>query len=351
MAQYTTEVRSICEHYADLKESAGYSSVDSIIEKAAPKVFDFDFPIYDEKYRMVLEKKILRHYYTREIGDETVGLWKLRLETKMNEIMPYYNQLYKSTLYEFNPFYDVDYARSHQTKTDGSTTNNSNQDYNGTIDTTGTSHSEGSTTDNNTRDIDTTGTSKDTGTAHSSNKNSNIATNHSTTNGTDKNTTNTNGTSNTTSRYSDTPQGAISNLQNNTYLTNATIADGTTTGKETSNGSHSNTGDSTTNSNGTNESDSNTTENGETTGHSTNVFSDKGSSTDDGKTTGNQKSVNNTQYQATGTAKSMEEYVEHVSGKMNASSYSDLLIKFRQTFLNIDVMIINELKPLFFELW
>ena len=110
MAQYTTEVRSICEHYADLQESAGYNSIDSIIEKSAPKIFSFDFPLFDENYRLALEKKILRHYYTREIGDETVGLWKLRLETRLNEIMPYYNQLYKSTLYEFNPFYDVDYT-------------------------------------------------------------------------------------------------------------------------------------------------------------------------------------------------------------------------------------------------
>ena len=339
MAKYTTEVRSICEHYAGLKESAGYSSIDSIIEKAAPKIFDFDFPIYDEAYRTVLEKKILRHFYTREIGDETVGLWKLRLETKMNEIMPYYNQLYKSTLYDFNPFYDVDFARSHQTKTDGSTKNNSNQDYNGTI------HNEGSSTDNNTRNIDTTGTSKDVGTSHSTSSNTNESTNDSTTNGTDHNTTSTKGTSNSISRYSDTPQGAITNLQNNTYLTNATITDGTTTGNETSDGTHSNTGHSTTNSKGNGESNSNTTENGETTGHSTNVFSDKGTNTAD------QNSVNNTQYQATGTAKTMEEYIEHVSGKMNAASYSDLLIKFRKTFINIDVMIINELKPLFFELW
>lgn len=30
---------------------------------------------------------------------------------KLNTIMPYYNQLYKSALLEFNPLYDADYWR------------------------------------------------------------------------------------------------------------------------------------------------------------------------------------------------------------------------------------------------
>ena len=67
MSKYTTEVRYICETYAGLSESSGYSNVDDILTKAAPKVFDFDFPIFDEDYRLGLEKKILLNYYTREI--------------------------------------------------------------------------------------------------------------------------------------------------------------------------------------------------------------------------------------------------------------------------------------------
>ena len=56
------------------------------------------FPIFDENYRSVLETKILRHYYTREIGFETVGLWKHYLKTKLNEIMPKYNKLYEASI-------------------------------------------------------------------------------------------------------------------------------------------------------------------------------------------------------------------------------------------------------------
>ena len=82
MSKYTTEVRYICEVNADLDESKGFNNVDEIITEAAPKIFDFEFPIYDEAYRLPFEKMILRHFYMREIGLETVGLWKLKLWIK-----------------------------------------------------------------------------------------------------------------------------------------------------------------------------------------------------------------------------------------------------------------------------
>ena len=119
MSVYTTEVRYICEHYAGYDVSQDYDNVEEVIAKSRDKIFDFDFPIFDEDYRSVLETKILKHYYTREIGLETVGLWKLKLNTKMNEIMPYYNKLYKSELIDFNPLYDVDYTRDYKRENSG----------------------------------------------------------------------------------------------------------------------------------------------------------------------------------------------------------------------------------------
>lgn len=103
MSKYTTEVRYICENYAGETESQGYDSVQTILDNSWDKVFDFDFPIFDEEYREPLCKKILKHYYTREICEETVGLWKLRLDARMNEIMPYFNQLYNSELVSIAP--------------------------------------------------------------------------------------------------------------------------------------------------------------------------------------------------------------------------------------------------------
>ena len=103
MSKYTTEVRYICENYASLRESVGYNGVAEVLEKSWNKVFDFSFPIFDETYRKPLCKKILKHFYTREICEETVGLWKLRLDARMNEIMPYFNKLYDSELIAIEP--------------------------------------------------------------------------------------------------------------------------------------------------------------------------------------------------------------------------------------------------------
>ena len=120
MSKYTTQLRFICESIVDLNESTKANGVTELIEKIWDKVFTFDFPIFDESYRKELCVKILRHYWTREIGQETYGAWKIRLETKLCDIMPYYNQLYKSELLEFNPMFDVDLTRSSDRTNKGS---------------------------------------------------------------------------------------------------------------------------------------------------------------------------------------------------------------------------------------
>ena len=53
------------------------------------------YPIFDENYRKTLNNNILNHYLMNEIGFETPELFKFYLNQKMNEIMPYYNELYK----------------------------------------------------------------------------------------------------------------------------------------------------------------------------------------------------------------------------------------------------------------
>lgn len=103
MSKYTTELRYVCESLYPYSESKGYNDVNDILDETWDKVFDFDFPIFDENYRAPLCKKILKHYYTREICEETYGLWKLRLDSEMNEIMPYFNKLYNSELITIEP--------------------------------------------------------------------------------------------------------------------------------------------------------------------------------------------------------------------------------------------------------
>lgn len=81
-----------------------------------------DYPIFDEAYRTPLNQKIIDHYYFREIGFETAALFNRFLNRTMNEIMPYYNQLYQSELIEFNPLYTIDYQEVYNKKTTGNST-------------------------------------------------------------------------------------------------------------------------------------------------------------------------------------------------------------------------------------
>ena len=279
MSKYTTEMRYICETEAGLSESVGYSKIKDVIAKAIPKIFDFDFPIFDENYRNVLETKILKHYYTREIGLETYGLWKLKLDTKLNEIMPFYNQLYKSALLEFNPLYEVDYSKT------------GNRDSSGTRDNT----------ENNNESYDE---STDTNESHDD----------STTNSNDG--TLTKGTTTTITNYfSDTPQGAISNVIDGTYLTNATYNVSGNTGSD------------------------NTSNSGSVDYESSSKSKNEKNGTRKGSKTSNSNLTDT------------ESYLESVRGKMSSKSYSALLMEYRETFINIDMMLIEELSDLFFGLW
>ena len=67
---------------------------------------------YSVPTRDVLNAKILNHYRFREIGQETFGRWLFELNTALNEIMPYYNQLFYSADQDFNPIYNVDYKKT-----------------------------------------------------------------------------------------------------------------------------------------------------------------------------------------------------------------------------------------------
>lgn len=113
MATYTISLKSVCEAYAGVSSPSVWESPNTIMRAAAPKVFDFEFPMFDELYRTHLELFILRSYYTRELCCPEVGRWKMFLEQRMNEIMPKYNPLYSAMLEEWNPFWDVNYANSY----------------------------------------------------------------------------------------------------------------------------------------------------------------------------------------------------------------------------------------------
>lgn len=385
MSNYTTELRFICENEYN-SESSGFNEINKILTTVAPKIFNFDFPIFDEEYRLPLEVKILRTYYTREICEETVGLWKLRLQTKLCNIMPYYNQLYKSALLEFDVFADVNYTEVN----DGSTHDNLQKIINfqnlGGVDTntytkngkekSTTNYNGGSTNTTSyegkeTNAIDYTGTETNaidyTGTETNSTDYKGAEKDISKTSG---NTTKTPPTKITTK--SDTPQGGLNGFISEDYLTTAQKETYTSNEIETYNDITNNSEKSFTNRNDT--STKSFTGRNDTSTKSFNNRNDKNT-----KEFENRKDVNTQQFSNRNDVSTLEfenrsdvvtqeklsknttdennnnwhknDNTLTVKGKRNNLTYAEMLQKYRETFLNIDKMVIDELNDLFFGLW
>lgn len=212
-----------------------------------------DYPIFDESYREQLNNKIIQHYYFREIGFETEALFKNRLNQKMNEIMPYYNQMYESSKLKIDPLSTIDLEEvfSRKSKTTGE----------GTSSTSGTGNNT-----NNFNSTDTTDYGK-------------------------------------ISKFSDIAQAQTTpnEILNDKYLTSATVDDGQD--KNTNTGTNTSQTESTT----------------------------SGTSTD----------KRNLDEDTTLTRK----------GNNGTASESELLNMYRETFLNIDMMVIDELSELFLGIW
>lgn len=234
MAKYTTQVRSLVE--------------------AGVEIFDFDYPLFDPTYKQVLETKIINHYYFREIGFETAAQFKWFLKSKMNIIMPLYNEHYKAV--ELFKTYDP-YKNKNVTTTDKRTN---------------TQETEGST------DTSTNSTGNVTATS-------------------DGNSTE---TTDGKEVFHDTPQARLQGLD---YATNMTDRDNTNTG----------------------------TSHGESTQDSTDTTT--GSST------------------LTGTVTTIDEYTQTIAGHDGMKYPSGILQEIRETFINIDEMIIDELNDLFMNIY
>ena len=259
MSRYTTELRFICEDSIPLSEQGDFTDVDKAIECGRKRIFTFNYNLFDEDYKPVIETKFLRHFYTREIGMETFALWKLKLRDLWEMKLPYYNKLWESELIKFDPFRDVDYK---VINTGDRWTNNN-----------------------------TNGTSNKTNESNLSDKTKNTYAN--------KNERN----ENLINKFSDTPQGGLDGVIEDDWLSTATQDVNKYSGGES----------------GNNVSDKNTK-----TSENENVKTSNASNIHD-----------------------IDDYERHIVGKMGLSSYPKLLQEFRDSFLNIDEMFINEMNGLF----
>lgn len=306
MSIYTTQVRQICESRLGLQSPGDGTNVDAAIEAGRQFIFDFEYPIFDPLYRPVLERKILMHYYTREIGAETVGRWKIFLRSAMMEKMPYFNKLYAAASLTVNPLYNVDVHTDRSTHGSGTKSNTKNK--------TARQDSE--------RNIDTDSTDRTVKDTSSSQTDNSSATT----------TTNSQSSGNGWNLFSDTPQGGVNvmmndgdSVQNNTYLTDARHTTDNTSGSSSG----------TTTGGGTTETEGNSVENS--------VGTDNTKETYGGSTTTNEEDA--------GESTSTEEYVEHVFGTKGNKTFGQLLAEYQKSLVSIDEMLIAQLEDLFMLVW
>lgn len=100
MATYTVLVRTIAEQaYLNFKHTDDISILDGltpedILHDVWQKVIPIDYQLGDNPLpETTVVKRICKHYWMREIGMETVGLWKFSIATKLQEILPKYKEM------------------------------------------------------------------------------------------------------------------------------------------------------------------------------------------------------------------------------------------------------------------
>lgn len=287
--------------------------------------FDDSWNTFDPSHKKELEAKIINHYRFNEIGAETPARFKHYINQQLREIMPYYNELYRSVLFDLAPMYNTIITRQMKGNSVGTTAHQSvdrfddeslrrmgesiNKDFNGNEWFTKSSeqntnkNTEGNLNGNHSENetINKTGTDDYTKTIDTTiNKNIEL-TSKETTESTEvldgetsgKTTGNETNTGNTTTWSSDTPQGEVVNNVlsiNSKFLTNYQTSNNNNN-KNYSENTNGNT-DNTTTLNKTVDTNTNTTE--DETSNTKEIFSDKNTekivrdktNTDTEKTTG-----------------------------------------------------------------
>ena len=111
MSKYTVELRDIVENTSREEVESfftDYNLEDYLTEQ--------EIEVINERGTWSKEKlarKILDHYYMREIGLETVGLFKLKAKVAMQEIMEEKLPLIYSAAIKYDPLVNVDYTEDY----------------------------------------------------------------------------------------------------------------------------------------------------------------------------------------------------------------------------------------------
>lgn len=111
MSRYTVELRDVVENTSREEVEAFFTDY-NLEDYLTPQ----EIAVIEERGTWSKEKlarKIVDHYYMREIGLETVGLFKLKAKVAMQEIMEEKLPLIYSAAIKYDPLVNVDYVEDY----------------------------------------------------------------------------------------------------------------------------------------------------------------------------------------------------------------------------------------------
>ena len=152
MAKYTIELRRVCEIYGRDEVENWFKSYDLSEFLTEKQIQQIETANVWSKDR--LAKKIVDHYFMREIGFETPYLFRHYALVTMNEIMERKLPLIYSNFFEYDPLSNVDFTEEYTREILGNQENNLNTNetvnQNGTSNSSSNSNSSGFNINNNT---------------------------------------------------------------------------------------------------------------------------------------------------------------------------------------------------------
>lgn len=148
MADYTIQLRDVCNLYGRNEVESWFSSYELSDYLSPEQIARIQEASNWSKEK--LAKKIVDHYYMREIGYETPALFAHFAKVKMNELMEEKLPIIWSKYIEYDPLVNVDYTESYTRNIEGTENNSSSTTGSEAIHNEGEITNEGTTTSEST---------------------------------------------------------------------------------------------------------------------------------------------------------------------------------------------------------
>ena len=132
MAKYSMELRKVCDYYTREEVENWFKNYELSDFLRPDEIESIETANIWSKDR--LAKKIVDHYFMREIGFETPGLFKHYVLITMQEIMEEKLPLIYSSSIKYDPLVNVDYTEKFERSLEGSANNNGESSSNSSSD-------------------------------------------------------------------------------------------------------------------------------------------------------------------------------------------------------------------------